>query len=119
MDSLHHRGKKDRRRAARVRDSGLIALYWTGGVPRPYRIRDISSSGAFIETKDEWYVGTTMHLVLEHDGTGHLSPEAAFGLWAHVVRAGAGGMGVSFIMRSRNEQKEFQRFLAGASEGIH
>jgi hypothetical protein len=97
----------------------LIALYWTGGVPRPYRIRDISSSGAFIETKDEWYVGTMLHLVLQHDGSSHLSPKTALGLWAHVVRAGAGGMGVSFIMRSRNEQKEFQRFLDAASAEIH
>jgi hypothetical protein len=97
----------------------LLALYWTGGVPRPYRIRDISSIGAFIETKDEWYVGTMLHLVLEHDGPGHLSRKTALGLWAQVVRAGAGGMGVSFIMRSRNEQKEFQRFLAAAfGEGV-
>jgi len=60
-----------------------------------------------------------MHLILEREASGHLSPKTAFGVWAEVVRAEAGGMGVKFIMRNRNEEREFQRFLGAVlGEGV-
>ena len=60
------RGKpEDRRRTARVEGPALAAFYWTGGVSTPCRVCNICRKGAYIETNQDWYAGTVLHLVLE------------------------------------------------------
>jgi len=108
------RGKrKERRRAARVAGPALAAFYWTGGVSHPRRIRNISRNGAYIETETDWYVGTVLHIVLERPASCQPSPEATkpFGLWARVIHTDSCGMGIEFIMKEREEKREFNRFL--------
>jgi hypothetical protein len=55
----------DRRRAFRHRRDDLVAYFWTGGSSEPCRIRDISSSGLFLETYEQWYPGTLVRLVVQ------------------------------------------------------
>jgi hypothetical protein len=109
------RSRKDRRRAARIGGPALTAFYWTGGVPEPVRVRDISGRGAFIETKTDWCAGTLIHVVLEHEGS-ESSPKVSFARWARIVRNVDGGKGMQFLELSRVEEMEFQRFLKVAAE---
>jgi len=81
------RGPKERRRGARAEGPALAAFYWTGGISNPCRVCNISRQGAYIETDQEWYVGTVLHLVLEPHASSQLAPDSAktFGLWARIV----------------------------------
>jgi len=83
------RGPKERRRAARVEGPALAAFYWTGGISNPCRVCNICRKGAYIETDQEWYVGTVLHLVLEPHAASQPSPEGTktFGLWARIVHS--------------------------------
>jgi Tfp pilus assembly protein PilZ len=109
---------KDRRKAARVPEFAVRATYWTGGVCRPLRVRDISESGAYIETEPDWCVGTLIHLVLECEAPDRSSPKATFWLWARIVHADSGGMGVQFMKMERERKRQFQRFLETAMGGL-
>jgi len=96
-----------------------MALYWTGGAPRPYRVRDIHGHGAYIETEDHWCAGSVIHLVLEHNESCQPSPRAAepLGLWTEIVRVDTSGMGVEFIMMDQKQERKLQRLLeANAGE---
>ena len=88
MFSWIKRGKpQERRREARVDGPSLAAFYWTGGISNPCRVCNISRKGAYIETDQNWYVGTILHLVLESNALSQPSPETnpTFGLWARIV----------------------------------
>jgi hypothetical protein len=108
---LRRNKPKDRRRTARAARPGLTAVYWTGGVSQPLRVRDISQGGAYIETEAEWCAGTLIHLVLDYGGSGQSPPKAAIGLWARVVRVDAHGMGMQFAQMDRAEEQRFRQFL--------
>jgi hypothetical protein len=139
-------GPKERRRSVRVDGPELAAFYWTGGISTPCRVCNICRKGAYIETDQDWYAGTVLHLVLEprvpagveEAGVhGHLlehySGETAggftpsqpaaevsrtFGLWARIVHTDSRGMGMEFIMRDRDEERIFNLFLETAIKGI-
>jgi hypothetical protein len=141
------RGKpKERRLAARVEEPTLAVFYWTGGISNPCRVCNISRTGAYIETDQDWYVGTILHLVLEprspagldagkvreylseHHGVeigGGFAPfsppkeaNRTFGLWARIVRTDSRGMGMEFVLTDRREAAEFKRFLEAAIIGV-
>ena len=105
----------DRRRAVRIEGPALTALYWTGGAPHPYRVRDIHAHGAYVETEDHWCAGSVIYLVLEHNGSCQPSDKAAdgVGLWTEIVRVDSSGMGVEFIMMDRKQERKLQQLLEG------
>jgi hypothetical protein len=100
-------GPKDRRRAARAGGEGLRAFYWTGGVSHPSSVRNISRSGAYVETEAAWGVGTVLYLVLDQKESDQPAPgeTGALGLWARVVRAEPSGMAVEFVNAGREEAR--------------
>jgi hypothetical protein len=104
---------KERRRTARVEGPALAAFYWTGGVSTACRVRNVCRHGAYIETNQEWYAGTVLHVVLEP----HAEANKAFGLWARVVHTGAHGMGMEFKLMDRDEELAFNLFLDMALRG--
>ena len=99
----------------------LAAFYWTGGVPNPCRVSNISRKGAYIETDKDWYKGTVLHLVLECQPAPQPARDSTkpFGLWARIVRADPRGMGMEFIMTDRQEEAEFKQFLETAIGGMN
>jgi hypothetical protein len=114
------RGRTDeRRRAKRVASPAVRAFYWTGGVSRPYQIRDISSGGLCIESAQEWYLGTIAHIVLETYQPEAPSPgaTATLGLWARAIHTAGGGMGLEFIVMDRRDEDNLQRFLTAILGG--
>jgi len=54
-----------KRRAPRLVEPALVVYYWDGSVPEGRRIRDISSSGAYVVTPERWYIGTIVRLILQ------------------------------------------------------
>jgi len=103
-----------------------------------WEVANICPKGAYIETDQEWYTGTVLHLVLEpqspagpddaqlrgymseHYGTesgGGLAPTSpteanrTFGLWARIVHTDSRGMGMEFVMMDREEELAFNLFL--------
>ena len=119
----------DKRRAARLPDPSLLVYYWDGSVPEGRRIRDISSSGAYIVTPERWYVGTIVRLILQGYKTtpqpeGGIVPSRSTSIPSRVVRHGPDGIGVEFMFSNPDEQKSLRAFLAaipktdGASVGI-
>ena len=108
------RKSKDLRQAVRTLRPAITALYWTGGVCRPLRLRDVSASGAYIKTNIDWCVGSVVHLVLLGAGSGKArdrSTRPTFALWARIVHTDSRGMGVQFLMRDSKEEKQVRRFL--------
>jgi hypothetical protein len=103
----------ERRRSRRQWVSGLTAVYWSGGVGHPWPVCEISHSGAAIETPDDWYGGTLVHLVLEHrSGDGPKSDSVATcSVWARVVRRGFQGVCVEFMPRDEAEGVGLRRFI--------
>ena len=87
----------DRRHAHRTPLPGLVAFYWTGGNPHPYRIADVSESGLFLITGDRSTPGTIFMLTLQRtDSDGeHLGD--AISVYGEVVRWGADGVAFEFI----------------------
>ncbi len=55
----------DRRNATRHLSPQLIAFYWNGGAPVAHAFRDISRTGLFLLTDDNWYPGTIVRLTLQ------------------------------------------------------
>jgi len=75
---------------------GLIAYFFTGGVPTPHEVRDISTSGLYIVTGERWYTGTIILLTL----TDRHNPntERSLTVNARVARSGDDGVGFEFLL---------------------
>lgn len=99
------RGRKDRRRTARAVVEGLRSFYWTGGVPHPSQVRNISRGGAYVEGEVSWTVGTVLYLVLDQAASGQPVPGATdtVGLWARVTRVEPSGMALEFVSMDGEE----------------
>jgi Flp pilus assembly protein TadG len=112
----------DARKASRLPGGGLAVFYWTGGRSGAHPLREISLSGAVIETPDRYSRGTLIKLVLGFvPGADRSSgPAEPLSLWARVVRQEAGALCVKFAFSNRNERDALRRLLeppAGASTG--
>ncbi len=59
------RQPSDHRAEQRVSDPGIVAFFWSGGIPHPNPVRHIGYDGAFIETQGKWYVGAILALTLQ------------------------------------------------------
>ena len=106
----------EKRRAPRLSDPSLLVYYWDGSVPEGRKIRDISSSGAYIITTERWYVGTIVRLILQGYKTtpqpdGGIVPSRSTSIPSRVVRHGPDGIGVEFIFLNPEEKAALQGFL--------
>ncbi len=87
----------DRRHAHRTPLPGLVAFYWTGGNPHPYRIADVSESGLFLITGDRSSPGTIFMLTLQRTDSDGENLGDAISVYGEVVRWGADGVAFEFI----------------------
>ena len=112
-------------RSPRMEPENLVAYYWTGGVPSPNLVRDISLCGARIAAPDRFYLGTAIQIVLENraaaptDGAG--SPHTC--VYAKVIRYTSDGFCVKFGFEDARARYSFRRFLRALrhrnGEGSH
>lgn len=103
---------RDRRVTERRAAAGLVAHYWNGGAPEEHKIRDISSTGLYVVTKDRWYPGTLIEMAVQTaDKDGDEADSCP--VQSRVVRAGSDGVGFEFIFLSaaKRYRKAFDSFL--------
>lgn len=90
------------------------ADYWDGGVSAARRVRNVSITGAYIETPDRWYPGTVLNITLqaEHVPDGSADGPKPVTVACRVVRLDVHGMGVQFVFEKPQQRKVIQQFLA-------
>jgi hypothetical protein len=92
----------DRRKAAREALPGLVAYFFTGGVPRPHSVRDISTSGLYIITEERWYRGTFVRITLTDER--EPTAERSITLHAGVVRWTEDGVALNFVLHEKRKR---------------
>jgi len=121
------RKSKDRRRAKRIPIDSMAAVYWDGSVNCSHMVKDVSLTGALVETSLNWSVGTLIRMSLQYLGKGEAeshgkleSPantervndqDVFLDVWSRVVRKTAHGLSVQFIFANRAEAQKFRQFL--------
>lgn len=108
----------DRRRAERVADPSILAFYSAGAEAVSHRVRDISRTGAYMCTKERWYLGTLVQITLDmevSDSEAKNSHAAvpSVTVWSKVVRHGEDGVGLDFVLVNRKRRASVHQFLAG------
>lgn len=84
-------------RAERRRVEQFASYRWNGSTLTQDAVRDISSSGLFVVTRESWRPGTVVALTLQREGPLDLDPARRVTTLAKVVRCGAEGVGLSFL----------------------
>src|SRR5258708_5385931 len=104
--------KRDRRRSIR-HNPPLVAYYWNGGAPLPYRVQDISLGGAAILTPEPWAIGTMLYIRLQEADPPQRVAGECKAAWISVfaiVKSRAGeGMGMAFVFSFRQQRKQFEQ----------
>jgi PilZ domain-containing protein len=131
---------KERRRAKRTPVDSLAAVYWDGSVSCTHIVKDVSLTGARIETGLNWAVGTLIRISLHHLGKGISGPhnplepavpaertaevpgshepepirneDVFVDVWSRVVRKTSQGLSVQFLFADRAEAEGFRQFIA-------
>lgn len=90
--------------------------YWGGTSQRGEEIRDISESGAYIYTREQWYPGTIIRVVFQSQrmhvrDNGARTAEASICVNCRVLRHGDDGVAIEFVYRSKEERGNFRAFL--------
>ena len=88
----------DHRCAPRIVVPGLIAHFFTGGVPVVHWIRDISWTGMYVKTAERWYPGTVVVMTLSDS----IRPVHGHSITVNtrVVRSGSDGVGVQLLLET-------------------
>jgi len=105
--------KKERRACPRYETNGIDAVYWTGSLSCSHAVREISLTGAFIETRLAWHPGTLIRMSLRRSADLAHAPGAAFviDLWARVIRSVDGGFCVEFVIADPVENAKLRQFM--------
>jgi hypothetical protein len=93
---LRRKEKCDPRSAPRETLPGLVAYFFTGGVPAPHAVRDISATGMYLVTYERWYKGTVVQMTLTERAPS--TRERSLTLHAQAVRLGSDGVGFRFLL---------------------
>jgi len=114
---LDNNSSPDKRRSPRLPEPSLLVYYWDGSVPEGRKIRDISTSGAYIVTPERWYIGTIVRLILQGYKTtpqpdGGIVPSRSTSIPSRVMRHGPDGIGVEFMFSTPEEEKALREFLS-------
>lgn len=87
----------NRRRAERVIMPGLVAFYWSGGVPEPHEIVNISKTGFYLKTTELWSLETLVRMTLQRPSSETKRKGESISVLARVVRIDEGGVGHEFV----------------------
>jgi Flp pilus assembly protein TadG len=120
---LDNDNSSNKRRAPRVPEPSVLVFYWDGSAPEGRKLRDISSTGAFVITPERWYVGTIVRLILQGYKTTSVLEEGivasrSTSIPSRVVRHGSDGIGVEFLFSTPEEEKALQDFLTTIPPGM-
>jgi hypothetical protein len=105
----------DRRRATRHPARDLVAYRWTGSTPRPQRVADISDTGLFLLTDERWLPGTMITMTLQRANSTGSEPADSIAVQTKVVRWGAHGEGLDFVLSSFGDVEPDQTWRQGGT----
>ena len=88
----------DQRRGERHAFPNMVAFCWTGGLPKPFKVGNISVSGFYLITDDRWSPGTILKMTLQNANATGANPRDAITVHARVVRLGPDGEGFEFVL---------------------
>jgi hypothetical protein len=105
--------KKERRACPRYETNGIDAVYWTGSLSCSHPVREISLTGAYIETRLSWHSGTLIRMSLRRSADLAELPGAnlVIDLWARVIRSVDGGFCVEFVIADPVENAKLRQFM--------
>lgn len=87
-----------RNRAERRASPALSAVHWEGSTPRQASVANISSSGAYLRTTENWKPGEILSLTLQRAGELEHSPQRRVTVQAKSVRRDRNGTAVAFLL---------------------
>lgn len=96
----------DPRKAKREPVRNLEAYYWNGTRPTAQVVRDIHSTGMYLETEERWYQGTMVLMTLQRTDSGEENGDRAIHVYTRVVRRGKDGVGLQFVLQDTSELPE-------------
>lgn len=91
--------------------------YWTGGLPAPHLVREISAWGAEIISSDVFYPGTMIWLSLHGGDRESSGSKVCGGAWGQVIRNSADGFCVEFLFESRGDRLAFRDYVQQLGQG--
>jgi PilZ domain len=106
---------RDARRAARypANDALVAYYYWDGGGPIAHPVRDISSSGLYLQTDARWYPGTVVRVTLQGVGENPACVEIP----AKIVRWDAEGLALVFIGDAEDVSAQLHPISTAVNQG--
>ena len=115
LDWLKHGLQKQR--AVRYPSPRIVAHYWDGGAPKEHPVRDISLTGAYLYATERWYIGTVIEVALQElPGPGETpSGVSVLCLRGKIVRHEPDGIGITFMLRTKEELKALRQFMKRAT----
>jgi hypothetical protein len=96
------------RKALRMELPGLCVYFWTGGVPVPHAIRDISSTGLYVITEERWYPGTKIQMTLKKTDPQKPGADVSISVLVKVNRWGNDGVGLGFEVQDSRDSRRGQ-----------
>jgi hypothetical protein len=89
----------EHRKAQRMKEPLLVAYYWDGAAPISREIRNISSTGLYLATKERWLPGTMVTMTLQRTDVSHSHPDSEphIPVLSKVVRLDENGVGFTFV----------------------
>lgn len=85
-------------RAERREVPGLEAIHWTGSSPGLDIVKNISSTGMYLVTRERWHEGEINPVRLVCSELADDSPDNQVTIETRTVRVGEDGMGLSFVL---------------------
>ncbi|HWT64971.1 MAG TPA: PilZ domain-containing protein [Terracidiphilus sp.] len=92
------REQREKRRAPRIVNPGLVGHYYNGGAPRAHEIRSLSLSGFFMKTQEKWLPGTIVRVTLQRPNENGDDPDISVTVSCRVVNVSAEGTGFEFVL---------------------
>ena len=90
-------------RAERRPLPGLAAYHWEGSIPKLDRVRNISSTGVYLQTPDRWEPGEIITLTLQREGPPRMGFDHCVRLSTKAVRWGDDGVGLAFNLLDQQD----------------
>jgi hypothetical protein len=90
-------GKSDARRSTRHKAPLLVAYFWDGGDPVAHNVKNIASSGFYLDTTERWLIGTLIMMTLQRTSMDPDRPDCSVIVMSKVVHHGEDGVGFAFI----------------------
>lgn len=103
-------------RAERRPGSQFAAYYYCDSTLREDPVKDISSSGVYILTKERWIRGTEIFLTLQNSGPLERSRERRITTKARVIRWGNDGVALAFVVTDDPIAREWNELVESLVE---